>query len=68
MELIRTEPNTDTIKSKWLKHSGYNPCFFLNNYYICLFCGEKCSIVPVSQNRLVMKYYPSCGENMVVNE
>ena len=64
MELIRIEPNTDTVKSKWNKYSGYNSGFFLNIHYICPFCGEKSPIVPVSQNRLVMKYCHNCGENM----
>ena len=64
MELARTEPNTDTVKSKWLKYSGYNPGFFLNIHYVCHFCGEKCPIIPVSRNKLIVKYCPSCGENM----
>lgn len=68
MELSKTESNTNTVKSKWLKYSGYNPGFFLNIYYVCPFCGEKSPIIPVSQNRLVMKYCSNCGENMEVNE
>ena len=68
MELSKTESNTNTVKSKWLKYSGYNSGFFLKIDYICPFCGEKSPIVPVSQNRLIMKYCSNCGENMVVNE
>ena len=68
MELARTESNTNTVKSKWVKYSGYNSGFFFNIYYICPLCGEKCHIIPVSRNKLIVKYCPSCGENMVVNE
>ena len=68
MELSKTGSNTNTVKSKWLKYSGYNPGFFLNIYYVCPFCGEKCPIIPVSLNNLVGKYCPNCGETMVVNE
>lgn len=64
MELIRVEPNTDTVKSKWHKCFGYTPGLFLDIHYVCPFCGKKCPIIPVSLNKLIMKYCPNCGENM----